>query len=231
MTASYPQCAVCPYEWAERYCRSGKGKAPKNCPTLKAKELAARSLAVLEAAPDLAEFVRQASVQEAMGYGDREQGYARTRPIKPRIEETAEFARRMGYRRLGLAFCGGLRREAEVVHRYFEDQGFEVVSVMCKAGGIPKSDVGVAREEQVDPFAGEETMCNPVLQAMAANAHGVELNVLLGLCVGHDSLFIKHAEAPVTVLAAKDRLLAHNPLAAVYQYEQYYRFLQAPKEE
>jgi uncharacterized metal-binding protein len=40
--------------------------------------------------------------------------------------------------------------------------------------------------------------------------------VLLGLCVGDDTLFIKHAKAPVTVLAVKDRVLAHNPLGALY---------------
>jgi uncharacterized metal-binding protein len=42
------------------------------------------------------------------------------------------------------------------------------------------------------------------------------LNILLGLCVGDDTLFIKHSKAPVTVLAVKDRVLAHNPLGALY---------------
>jgi uncharacterized metal-binding protein len=41
-------------------------------------------------------------------------------------------------------------------------------------------------------------------------------NVLLGLCVGDDTLFIKHSKAPVTVLAVKDRVLAHNPLGVLY---------------
>ena len=55
-----------------------------------------------------------------------------------------------------------------------------------------------------------------------------QFNVLLGLCVGHDSLFFRYAEAPCTVLAVKDRLLGHNPLAAVYEYESYYRYLKQP---
>ena len=54
-------------------------------------------------------------------------------------------------------------------------------------------------------------MCNPIGQAVFLNKAGTQLNVILGLCVGHDSLFIKHAEAPVTVFAVKDRVLAHNP--------------------
>ncbi len=59
-------------------------------------------------------------------------------------------------------------------------------------------------------------MCNSVTQAKLLNKAKTDLNVLVGLCVGHDSLFIKFSKAPVTVLAAKDRVLAHNPLAALY---------------
>ena len=55
--------------------------------------------------------------------------------------------------------------------------------------------------------------------------HNEMPNVLLGLCVGHDSLFFKYTEAPCTVLAVKDRLLGHNPLAAVYNVDSYYRCL------
>jgi uncharacterized metal-binding protein len=47
----------------------------------------------------------------------------------------------------------------------------------------------------------------------------------MGLCVGHDSLFLKYSNALCTVLAAKDRLLGHNPLAAIYTIESYYRSL------
>ena len=68
-------------------------------------------------------------------------------------------------------------------------------------------------------------MCNPILQAMVLNDGKTDLNVLLGLCVGHDSLFFKYAEAPCTVLAVKDRLLGHNPLAAIYTSDSYYRSL------
>jgi len=54
------------------------------------------------------------------------------------------------------------------------------------------------------------------------NDAGVEFNILLGLCVGHDSLFFKHAAAPTTVLAVKERVTGHNPLAAVYLLDSYY---------
>ncbi|MBU1611458.1 MAG: DUF1847 domain-containing protein [Proteobacteria bacterium] len=225
MAVEYAQCALCPYDWSERFCRNGKGKAPKNCPSLRHRELAETALQTVKNDPALLEFSCQASAQETAGYGGREQGYAHIRPIKPRLLEVAEFSARMGYKRLGLAFCGGLRNEGLAVHRFLEDKGFEVASMMCKSGAVPKSELGIDRNGQVDPTSESETMCNPVFQAMTANESGVEFNILLGLCVGHDSLFIQHAKAPVTVLAVKDRVLGHNPLAAVYQLDQYYRYL------
>lgn len=36
---------------------------------------------------------------------------------------------------------------------------------------------------------------------------------------------LEFAEAPCTVLAVKDRLLGHNPLAAIYNIDSYYRSL------
>lgn len=232
MSNDVPECALCPYEWSERLCRTGKGKAPKNCPSLRHRELAKEALKIVQNDPALLEFSRCASLQEAAGYGGRELGYEHIKPIKPRLLEVVEFAARMGYQRLGLAFCGGLRSEGEAVHRFFASKGFEVASLMCKSGSVPKSELGIDRDGQVDPSTESETMCNPVFQAMAANESKVDFNILLGLCVGHDSLFIKFAEAPVTVLAVKDRVLAHNPLAAVYQMDQYYRYLKtAPVSE
>ena len=56
-----------------------------------------------------------------------------------------------------------------------------------------------------------------------SNEAKTDLNILLGLCVGHDSLFIKYSEAPITIFAVKDRVLAHNPLGAIYQAESYYK--------
>ena len=41
--------------------------------------------------------------------------------------------------------------------------------------------------------------------------------------MGHESLFIKHAEAPTTTLAVKDRVTGRNPLAAIYLSGSYYR--------
>ncbi len=222
-----PSCALCPYDWSERYCRGLDGKGPENCPSL-LRDLA-KEAQTLISAPALLEFSRNCTIQESSAYGGRELGYEHIHPIKSRIQEIIEFAGRMHYKRLALIFCVGLRREAAIVHEMFEDHGFETVSVVCKVGRIPKSGLGLSQTDHVDPGVKAETMCNPVMQALVANHSGAELNILLGLCVGHDSLFIHHAEAPVTVLAVKDRLLGHNPLAAIYTYDSYYRSLKKPK--
>lgn len=65
-------------------------------------------------------------------------------------------------------------------------------------------------------------MCNPVSQAELLNRAGCEFNVVMGLCVGHDSLFFRHSEAPATVLVTKDRVLAHNPIGALQLADSYY---------
>ena len=138
----------------------------------------------------------------------------------PRVEEIMQFARKMGYKKLGMAFCEGLRGEAQTLTALLERRGIDVVSVCCKAGGTPKERIGIKDEEKiVTKFSGPgnwETMCSPISQAEILNDEGTEFNVLVGLCVGHDSLFFKYSQAPVTVLVAKDRVFGHNPVAGLY---------------
>ena len=111
-----------------------------------------------------------------------------------------------------LAFCVGLADEAQIVADIL-GQEFEVVSVCCKACGIPKSTLGL---EQIEPEKEPEVTCNPAGQAELLNAAQTELNVVCGLCVGHDAIFGRASQAPVTTLIAKDRVLAHNPAGAIY---------------
>ncbi len=223
MSEKVSNCAKCPFPSSERICSSEGDKAPAFCPTKNLGKLIPCALEEYHK-PEIEEFARQASLQEAEGYGNKEKGYAFLQPVKPRIEETMDFARRMGYTRLGFAFCAGLQREAALVEEIFTLQGFEVVSVMCKVGSVPKEELGLTDEDKL-ARGNFEAMCNPVLQALVLNDEKTHFNVLMGLCVGHDSLFLKYATAPCTVLAAKDRLLGHNPLAAVYTSHSYYRSL------
>jgi uncharacterized metal-binding protein len=220
---SPPACAACEFDRTLKACFSQTGFGAKGCPTLVDKEVLARAEKEY-ADPQIREFARQASIQEGECYANRDQQPYVMQPSKTRIIEICEFARKMGYQRLGMAFCAGLVKEAKVVERVLKAQGFEVVSVLCKAGRTPKETIGIRDEEKV--FRGlPESMCNPIFQAKALNKAKSEFNVLLGLCVGHDSLFFKYAKAPTTVLAVKDRVTGHNPLAAIYLVDSYYRRL------
>ena len=223
MGKELPGCARCSFQTSERFCQKEDGNAPPFCPTKNYDEVIDKALKVLED-PDVMEFARQASIQEGEGYANRHLDYSQVKPVKPRILETIEFAHRMNYKRLGLAFCMGLVKEAKVVEKLFSSEGFEVVSTLCKVGREPKETIGVQDDQKIR-IGCFESMCNPIAQAFVINSENTEFNIVVGLCVGHDSLFLKYADAPCTVLAAKDRLLGHNPLAAIYTIDSYYRSL------
>ena len=221
MTESTPTCAKCPFPWPERRCHIEEGKGLGSCPTETKQELLANSLQKYQDPREL-EFARNASIQEAECYERLEGGGVK--PLKPRILEIAEFAEKMAYQKLGLIFCVGLVQEAKAVEKFYKGRGFEMVSVACKAGRTPKETIGVSDEQKILPNS-FEPMCNPIFQADIVNDEKVDFNIIMGLCVGHDSLVIKHLDAPITVLAVKDRLMGHNPLAAVYNMGSYYAFL------
>ena len=147
-----------------------------------------------------------------------------------RMEEIVLFCKRAGYKKIGLVFCMGLHKEAETVNRILTHHGFDVVSVICKNGAMPKSSVGMTDADTLSGCA-QEVMCNPIGQALLMNEEKTDFNVLLGLCVGHDTLAIKYMEAPCTVLAVKDRVTGHNPLAAIYMANGYYNKRFFPPQE
>lgn len=135
-----------------------------------------------------------------------------------RVEEIMEFAKKIGAKKIGIATCVGLLHEAGIFAEILRKHGFEVFGICCKAGTVEKKSVGI-------PECCEEigkNMCNPILQAKQLNAEKTDLNVVIGLCVGHDSLFNKYSDALVTTLLTKDRVLGHNAAAALYLSKTYY---------
>jgi uncharacterized metal-binding protein len=214
-----PQCAKC----TKVVCDSKASlKGPENCPTKTKQDIIQKALKEYDD-PQVREFARQASIQEAECYMNLPEGLT-TR--YPRVEEIAQFAKKMGYKKLGIAFCLGLKDEAEILTEILENRGFEVVSVCCKAGAIPKERIGLTREQKIKGPDDFESMCSPISQAKIINEAGTEFNILVGLCVGHDSLFLKYSKAPVTVLVAKDRVFGHNPVMGLYlAHSPYYRKL------
>ena len=136
-----------------------------------------------------------------------------------RVQEIMEFARKIGAVKIGIANCIGLVNEARLFAKILRANGFEPYSVICKVEGRAKSSMGIPEKcEEIGP-----AMCNPILQTRLLNQAKTDLNVVIGLCVGHDSLFYRYSEAYVTTLVTKDRVTGHNPAAALYTSNSYYK--------
>ena len=161
-------------------CRDDVEKTPKFCPRRIEAEAIEEAEGIRTSDPQVQRIAEVAKSVESDGYR-----------VWPRVRELVEFSTRMGFTRLGVAFCVGLREETAQLARILESHGFRLSSVACSVNGG----------------------CNPVGQALALNAQGTELNVIMGLCMGHDVLFTRFSEAPVTTLVVKDRAMCHNPAA------------------
>ena len=225
--ALYPRCAMCGVLICENKGAKADGpppdvtKAPPFCPMRLLPEIYDEAQAEYDD-PVTGGFARLGSIQESEGYEKTPHG---RKPVNSRLEELIQFARKCSYKRLGIAHCGGLLAEARTLSQILEKNGFEVVTVMCKTGGVPKERLGLLPEQKLGEAEDWESMCNPIAQAKLINASRVDFAVMLGLCIGHDTLFLKYCEVPVTVFAVKDRLMGHNPLAALYTSGSYYKRL------
>lgn len=128
-----------------------------------------------------------------------------------RVEETIRWAKKLGAKKIGIATCVGLISESKILAELFRRYGFEVYGVGCKIGEVSKVDIGL--NERCS--ATGKNICNPILQAELLNRENTDINIVMGLCVGHDSLFYKYSKAVTTTLVVKDRVLAHNTVAAL----------------
>lgn len=128
-----------------------------------------------------------------------------------RVQEIKNFARKGGVKRIGIAHCVSFSKEAAAVKQYLSDE-FEVYSIDCKYGRITKYEM----------FGddGNRIMCNPAGQAEFLKENNTQLNVSMGLCVGHDMVFNKKSNAPVSTLVVKDRVNKHSPIEGVKSISQ-----------
>lgn len=191
-------------------CDGGEGGYPAFCPTA----------ALTDAQRETVRAAYLTGEEGAAAIASAEvecEGYLRL----TRVEEIMAFAKKLGFSHLGVASCVGLIRETRALTKILRAHGFDVTVTACKVGAMKKVDIGI--NEACNAVG--ETMCNPILQAQLLNEANTQLNIVMGLCVGHDSLFYRHARALATTLVAKDRVLGHNPCAALYQAEGYYKKL------
>lgn len=215
MSYETPSCAYCPP--TVRACRAGDGdtRGPGFCPSK-----------VDDEGIDEATLVYQDDFVHAVAHASalvESEGYCKW----TRVEEVVALAKKLGFTRLGIATCISFVDLARVLSAVFESHGFTVASVACKNGGVPKEALGLTDDQKIRPGT-YEAMCNPISQAELLNRAGCELNVVLGLCVGHDSLFFRHSKGLATTLVAKDRVLAHNPIGALHLADTYYQKIWGP---
>jgi uncharacterized metal-binding protein len=203
-----PTCHNCD---SMSHCTVGRASTTlDNCPMKVSPEIYKEARRIYETNEFIKKSTNVASIVEA-------EGYIRN----PRLKDTIEYALGMGYKKLGLIFCVGLLREAERIAEILKKYKFDVVSVCCKTGSFKKVDLGVPEEYTMMSKTGYRigfVSCNPVCQALLVNKAETEMNILCGLCVGHDITFTHLSEAPVTTLIAKDRSAPHNPAAVLFSH-------------
>lgn len=124
-------------------------------------------------------------------------------PGQNRIEELKLFARNSGIKKIGIAHCVGMTKEAMMLKERLADE-FEVYTVDCKYQKIKAAEL-------LDDDTIKGTSCNPAGQADFLEQNETELNISFGLCVGHDMMFNMKSKVPTTTLIVKDREHKHNP--------------------
>ena len=193
-------------------CHKRDKDLPKQCLTttkIKEKEIE-KVLELYRNDPLISKLAKTAAVLEGTYYGKL-----------TRVEEIIQFAKRIGAKKVGIATCVGLIEESKIFARLLEHHGFQTYGVLCKVGGRDKTEIGIPEELKVLKGC-HESLCNPIMQAKLLAKEKTDLNVVVGLCVGHDSLFMKYSKAPVTKLITKDRVTGHNPAAPLYLSKFYY---------
>jgi len=202
---------------------------PAHCPSRKHMDTINESFEIYKGESEDAKIARVATRVEGLCY-KRITGSNAVHARWTRVEDTIAFAKLMGYRKIGIATCIGLLDETNRLALILKAQGFEPLSVCCKSGSKDKLELGVEEKDKVRPGTFEPS-CNPIAQARLMNAAGTDMNIIIGLCVGHDMLFSKHSTAPVTTLVVKDRVTGHNPVSVLYGQNFYYHRLQTQQVE
>lgn len=225
-----PACTSCSSVWKKQgqtNCWSAPGTGPAQpaaCPAALETETVEETFSLYTEESDDARLARVAAQVEGLCY-QPVPGSDAVNARWTRVEDTIALARLMGYRRVGIATCIGLLEESDRLCDILKAQDLEPVSVCCKAGSLDKLELGLSEAEKVRPGSFEPA-CNPIAQARVLNAQKTDMNLIVGLCVGHDMLFARHSEAPVSTLVVKDRVTGHNPAAVLYGQNFYYKRLQ-----
>lgn len=197
MRITKPSCVDC----ALNVCHWQDEGFPKFCPTREFELENEPELVALMEEEENKRLFKSAAHSSHTGYHEK----------LSRLEETIMFAQGFGAKKIGIAACISLAEEARFATKALRAAGFEVVGVLCKVGRLSCEQCDVPRENRSPQTA----LCNPIYQAQLLNAEHTDLNVVIGLCAGHDALFLKHADAPCTVMVVKDFKYDHSSVRSV----------------
>lgn len=198
-----PTCYKCDCSY---HCSMGiPNEELENCPIRESPDIQKKAIDLYQTN----EFIKRANIVSTLVKEQRSM---------PRLKDTIEFAKGMGYKKIGIASCAALQKETIITAEKLTQNGFVVSSVCCQTGVDKRIDVD-APEDLVLPskigYHLDYVTCNPVAQALLLNNVNTDLNLIIGLCIGHDITFTYLSEAPVTTLIAKDRKIRHNPAATL----------------
>ena len=225
-----PSCSSCSTVWQKKgttncWSEPDNGPArPGYCPSTVAVDIIDESFAAYQGDDFDARLARVAAQVEGLCY-QSVPGSDTVNARWTRVEDTIALAKMMGFKKIGIATCIGLLAETANLTEILRAQGLEPFSACCKAGSIYKLELGLKEAEKVRPHTFEPA-CNPIAQARIMNQQGMDMNIIMGLCIGHDMLFNKYSDAPVSTLVVKDRVTGHNPVAVLYGQGFYYKRLQ-----
>src|SRR5574342_1011744 len=156
MSYETPGCAYCPP--TVQACRHGESetRGPGFCPTHVDEEGIERAWDRYQD-PEIRRIARASALVESEGYCKW-----------TRVEEICQFAKKLGFKKIGIATCISFVDLARTLSAILESHGFEVASAACKNGGVAKEEIGLTDAEKIRPGT-FEPMCNPVSQAELLN--------------------------------------------------------------
>ncbi|MFX0036090.1 MAG: DUF1847 domain-containing protein [Candidatus Hermodarchaeota archaeon] len=194
-----PTCYKCN---CGNYCSIGKpSKELENCPIKTSPKIQKKAIELYEKD----DFIKRSNFAATV---------AKTQGSVPRLRNIIAYAEAMGFKKLGIAFCGGLQTDTRKAVEILLHYGFELSSVCCPTGINKKINVEIPEEFSSYSKRGcnfNYISCNPVAQALLLNKAKTDMNIIIGLCVGHDVTFTHLSKAPVITLIAKDWFIPHNP--------------------
>ncbi len=125
-----------------------------------------------------------------------------------RLQETITFIKSMSYKKVGLAYCYGMEKDAKLLKDIFKAEDIRLRAVSCTVGGINQNEINAASYT-------EKVSCNPLGQAAELNEEGVDFVIIMGICLGHDILLQRNLKADFTTFVVKDRVFANSPIKAI----------------